>query len=212
MTAESAPTASDVLATSPVVPVAVLDDVEHAVPVAQALLRGGIRTIEVTLRTSAALPAIERIAGDVPEVVVGAGTITEPGQADQAAKAGARYLVTPGTTPKLLDELTGTGLPFLPGVSTVSEAMLLAERGLTALKFFPAEPSGGVPYLKAIAGPLPHLRFCPTGGIGHDTARKYLALPNVPCVGGSWLTPKDVLAARDWGQVEAFAREAAALR
>jgi 2-dehydro-3-deoxyphosphogluconate aldolase/(4S)-4-hydroxy-2-oxoglutarate aldolase len=182
MTAESAPTASDVLATSPVVPVAVLDDVEHAVPVAQALLRGGIRTIEVTLRTSAALPAIERIAGDVPEVVVGAGTITEPGQADQAAKAGARYLVTPGTTPKLLDELTGTGLPFLPGVSTVSEAMLLAERGLTALKFFPAEPSGGVPYLKAIAGPLPHLRFCPTGGIGHDTARKYLALPNVPCV------------------------------
>lgn len=212
MTAETAPTASDVLATSPVVPVAVLDDVEHAVPVAQALLRGGIRTIEVTLRTSAALPAIERIAADVPEVVVGAGTITEPGQADQAAKAGARYLVTPGTTPNLLDELTGSGLPFLPGVSTVSEAMLLAERGLTALKFFPAEPSGGVPYLKAIAGPLPHLRFCPTGGIGHDTARKYLALPNVPCVGGSWLTPKDVLAARDWGQVEAFAREAAALR
>lgn len=157
-------TAADVLTLSPVVPVVALDDPEHAVPLAEALLRGGISTIEVTLRTPAGLPAIERIAAEVPDVVVGAGTVTEPGQAELVAKAGARYVVTPGSTPKLLDDVESAGIPYLAGVSTVSEAMALAERGVTAMKFFPAEPSGGVPYLKAIAGPLPGLRFCPTGG------------------------------------------------
>ncbi|MGW1678954.1 bifunctional 4-hydroxy-2-oxoglutarate aldolase/2-dehydro-3-deoxy-phosphogluconate aldolase [Saccharopolyspora sp. NPDC002376] len=204
-------TAADVLELSPVVPVVALDDVEHAVPLAEALLRGGIRTIEVTLRTAAGLPAIERIAAEVPEMVAGAGTITELGQAKRAADAGARYLVTPGTTDRLLDDVNASGVPYLAGAGTVSEAMRLAERGVTAMKFFPAEPSGGVPFLKAIAGPLPQLRFCPTGGISPQTAPNYLALPNVGCVGGSWLAPKDLLAAGDWAKVEQLAREAAAL-
>lgn len=205
-------TAADVLDLSPVVPVVALDDVAHAVPLAEALLRGGIRTIEVTLRTPAGLPAIERIAAEVPDMVAGAGTITEPGQAKRAADAGARYLVTPGTTDRLLDDVEASGVPFLAGAGTVSEAMRLAERGASAMKFFPAEPSGGVPFLKAIAGPLPQLRFCPTGGISPQSAPDYLALPNVGCVGGSWLTPKALLAAGDWAKVEQLAREAAALR
>ncbi|MBB5156256.1 bifunctional 4-hydroxy-2-oxoglutarate aldolase/2-dehydro-3-deoxy-phosphogluconate aldolase [Saccharopolyspora phatthalungensis] len=205
-------TAADVLELAPVVPVVALDDVAHAVPLAKALLRGGIRTIEVTLRTPAGLPAIERIATEVPEMVAGAGTITEPGQAKRAADAGARYLVTPGTTDRLLDDVDASGVPYLAGAGTVSEAMRLAERGATAMKFFPAEPSGGVPFLKAIAGPLPDLRFCPTGGISPQTAPNYLGLPNVGCVGGSWLAPKDLLAAGEWGQIEQLARDAAALR
>lgn len=204
--------ASDVLDISPVIPVVALDDAEQAVPLARALSRGGIRTVEVTLRTPAGLPAIERIAGEVPEVVVGAGTITEAGQAERARRAGARYLVTPGCTGGLLDEVAGTGLPYLAGVSTVSEAMALAERGATAMKFFPAGPSGGTSYLKALAGPLPHLRFCPTGGVSEDNAADYLALPNVGCVGGSWLTPGELLDEGAWGRVEELARRAAALR
>ncbi len=204
-------TASEVLDLSPVVPVVALEDAAHAAPLGQALLRGGIKTIEITLRTPAGLPAIERLAAEVPEIVIGAGTITEPGQADKARQAGARYIVTPGATDELLDDIEATGLPYLAGISTVSEAMRLAARGATAMKFFPAEPSGGVPYLKSIAGPLPHLRFCPTGGIDADNAARYLALPNVGCVGGSWLTPKSLLAAGQWGQVEALARQAAAL-
>lgn len=203
--------ASDVLDISPVIPVVALDDAEQAVPLARALARGGIRTIEVTLRTAAGLPAIERIAGEVPEVVVGAGTITEAGQAEQARKAGARYLVTPGCTDRLLNEVDAAELPYLAGVSTVSEAMRLAERGATAMKFFPAGPSGGPGYLKALAGPLPHLRFCPTGGVSEDNAAEYLALPNVGCVGGSWLTPENLLRDGAWGQVEELARKAAAL-
>ncbi|MGI8311221.1 bifunctional 4-hydroxy-2-oxoglutarate aldolase/2-dehydro-3-deoxy-phosphogluconate aldolase [Saccharopolyspora hattusasensis] len=205
-------TAAEVLDLAPVMPVVALDDVAHAVPLAEALLRGGIRTIEVTLRTPAGLPAIERIAAEVPEMVAGAGTITEPGQAKRAADAGARYLVTPGTTDRLLDDIDASGVPYLAGAGTVSEAMRLAERGATAMKFFPAEPSGGVPFLKAIAGPLPDLKFCPTGGISPQTAPNYLALPNVGCVGGSWLAPKDLLAAGDWPRIEQLAREAAALR
>ena len=205
-------TASDVLDISPVIPVIALDDPERAVPLARALARGGIRTVELTLRTPAGLPAIERVAAEVPEVVVGAGTITTSGEADRAARAGARYLVTPGCTERLLDEVDGTGLPCLAGVSTVSEAMRLAERGATAMKFFPAGPSGGTSYLRALAGPLPQLRFCPTGGVSEDNAADYLALPNVGCVGGSWLTPGDLVRAGDWGQIEELARKAAALR
>ncbi|WP_433872032.1 bifunctional 4-hydroxy-2-oxoglutarate aldolase/2-dehydro-3-deoxy-phosphogluconate aldolase [Saccharopolyspora sp. CA-218241] len=204
--------AAEVLELSPVVPVVALDDAGQAVDLARALVRGGIGTIEVTLRTPAGLPAIERIAAEVEDIVVGAGTVTEPGQAARAAEAGAGYLVTPGGTDRLLDDLDEVGLPYLAGISTVSEAMRLAERGVSAMKFFPAEASGGVPYLQSLSGPLPGLRFCPTGGIGPDNARDYLALPNVGCVGGSWITPKRLLAAGDWGGVEALAREAAALR
>lgn len=204
-------TAAEVLDLSPVIPVVALDDPAHAVPLAKALLRGGIRTIEMTLRTPAGLPAIEHIAAEVPEIVVGAGTVTEPSQVGRAVDAGARYLVTPGCTDRLLDHVEAVGVPYLAGVSTVSEAMRLAERGANAMKFFPAEPSGGVPYLKAIAGPLPHLRFCPTGGIGPGNAASYLALPNVGCVGGSWLTPKDLLVGGEWGRIEDLAREAAEL-
>ena len=204
--------AAEVLGLGPVIPVVVLDEATLAVPLAKALGRGGIRTIEVTLRTPAALDAIARLVSEVPDMVVGAGTITEPGQADRAAKVGAQYLVTPGCTDRLLDEARDTGLACLPGVSTVSEAMSLAERGARAMKFFPAEPSGGVPYLKAIAGPLPGLRFCPTGGITPDNAPEYLALPNVGCVGGSWLASTALIAAEEWGQIEALARRAATLR
>lgn len=205
-------TAGALLDVSPVIPVVVIKDAEQAVPLAQALVRGGVPVIEVTLRTPDALAAIERIAAEVPDIVLGAGTIVEPEQAGQAARAGAKFLVTPGVTDRLLGAVTDTGLPFLPGASTVSEALRLAERGLRALKFFPAEQSGGAAYLRAIAGPLPGLRFCPTGGITPDTAHTYLALPNVGCVGGSWLTPADALAAGDWLRIEALARDAAALR
>ena len=203
---------AELLELSPVMPVVVLNDVEHAVPVAQALLRGGIRIIEVTLRTPAALASIERIAASVPDLVVGAGTVTAPGHAKQALDAGARFIVTPGATDGLLDAVAATGLPFLPGVSTVSEAMRAAERGCTVLKFFPAEAAGGAAYLKSIFGPLPGLRFCPTGGITVESAPSYLALPNVGCVGGSWLTPSDALATGDWSRVETLAAAAATLR
>lgn len=204
-------TADEVLELSPVVPVVAIDDPAQAVPLARALLDGGVRTIEITLRTPAGLTAIERVAAEVPGIVPGAGTITEPGQAELAARAGAQYLVTPGTTEALLDDVAASGLPYLAGASTVSEAMRLAERGATAMKFFPAEPSGGTAYLKAIAGPLPHLRFCPTGGISARNAPDYLALPSVSCVGGSWLSSPDLLAAGDWARITALASEAAAL-
>jgi 2-dehydro-3-deoxyphosphogluconate aldolase/(4S)-4-hydroxy-2-oxoglutarate aldolase len=205
-------TPADLLELSPVMPVVVLDDVAQAVPVAEALLRGGIRVIEVTLRTPAALASIERIAAAVPDLVVGAGTVTAPEHANQALDAGSRFIVTPGSTDAVLDAVAATGLPFLPGVSTVSEAMRAAERGCTVLKFFPAEAAGGVPYLKSVHGPLPGLRFCPTGGITVESAPKYLALPNVGCVGGSWLTPSDALAAGDWQRVQQLATAATTLR
>ena len=205
-------TGADLLDLSPVMPVVVIADADDAVPTARALLAGGIRVIELTLRTPAALEAIERVATEVPDIVVGAGTVTAPEHAKQAGDAGAAFLVTPGCTDRVLDAAFDTGLPFLPGASTVSEAMRLAERGLTALKFFPAEASGGIAYLSSISGPLPGLRFCPTGGITVKSAPDYLALPNVGCIGGSWLTPKDVLAAKDFGRIEGLAREAAALR
>ncbi|EOD70549.1 bifunctional 4-hydroxy-2-oxoglutarate aldolase/2-dehydro-3-deoxy-phosphogluconate aldolase [Amycolatopsis vancoresmycina] len=199
-------TGQDLLELSPVMPVVVIDDADDAVPTARALLAGGIGVIELTLRTPAALSAIERVAAEVPDIVIGAGTVTSPDQAKQAADAGAKFLVTPGCTDAVVDACFETGLPFLPGASTVSEAMRLAERGLTALKFFPAEASGGVAYLKSIAGPLPSLRFCPTGGITVASAPSYLALPNVGCIGGSWLT-----ASLDPATIEKLAAEAAAL-
>ncbi|AIJ25108.1 bifunctional 4-hydroxy-2-oxoglutarate aldolase/2-dehydro-3-deoxy-phosphogluconate aldolase [Amycolatopsis methanolica] len=205
-------TGHDVLELSPVLPVVVVDDAADAVPLAKALVAGGIRAIELTLRTPAGLAAIERVAAEVPEIVVGAGTVVTPEQARQAADAGSAFLVTPGCTDRLLEAVSGTGLPFLPGVSTVSEAMRVAEHGITALKFFPAEASGGAAYLKALGGPLPQLRFCPTGGVTVQNAPTYLALSTVGCVGGTWLTPKDAVAAGDFGRIEQLAREAAALR
>jgi 2-dehydro-3-deoxyphosphogluconate aldolase/(4S)-4-hydroxy-2-oxoglutarate aldolase len=203
---------TDLLAVSPVVPVVVLDDADAAVDVAKALLAGGIGIIEVTLRTPAAIESIRRIAAEVPDIVTGAGTVTAPEHAKAAAAAGAGFLVTPGTTDGVLDACAETGLPVLPGAATVSEAMRLAERGFTALKFFPAEAAGGVAYLKSIAGPLPGLRFCPTGGITPASAPTYLALKNVGCVGGSWLTPADAVKAGDFGKITALAKDAAALR
>jgi 2-dehydro-3-deoxyphosphogluconate aldolase/(4S)-4-hydroxy-2-oxoglutarate aldolase len=195
----------------PVMPVVVVDDLAHAVPVARALVAGGLPAIELTLRTPVALDAIRAIAAEVPEILLGAGTVTSPGQAKQAAEAGAAFLVSPGSTPMLLDGLADTGLPFLPGVSTVSEAMAALEFGLTELKFFPAEAAGGVPFLRSLGGPLPGIRFCPTGGITPASALEYLALPNVGCVGGSWLTPAAALAAGDWAAVERLAAEARSL-
>lgn len=196
----------------PVVPVVVLDDLDHAVPVARALVAGGLPVIELTLRTPVALDAIAAISAEVPDILVGAGTITSPELVSRAVQAGAQFLVSPGTTPALLREMAGSGVPFLPGTATVSEAMAVLEAGLSEMKFFPAESSGGAAYLKSLASPLPAARFCPTGGITAATAPSYLSLPNVGCVGGSWLTPADALAAGAWDRVATLAGEAAALR
>ncbi|MFG3131892.1 bifunctional 4-hydroxy-2-oxoglutarate aldolase/2-dehydro-3-deoxy-phosphogluconate aldolase [Streptomyces tendae] len=206
----SSPAAS-VLDLAPVVPVVVVDDLADAVPLARALVAGGLPAIEVTLRTPVALDAIRAIAGEVPGAVVGAGTVVTPEQVADVVAAGARFLVSPGWTDALLEAMRGSGVPFLPGVSTTSEVVALLERGVREMKFFPAEAAGGTTYLKALAAPLPQARFCPTGGISPASAPKYLALPNVGCVGGSWMLPKDAVADGDWGRVEALAREAAGL-
>ena len=205
------PDGGSLLSLVPVVPVVVLDDLDHAVPVARALVAGGLPVIELTLRTPVALDAIAAIAAEVPEILVGAGTITSPELVSRAVKAGAQFLVSPGTTPGLLREMAWAGVPFLPGTATVSEAMAVLEAGYSEMKFFPAEASGGEAYLKSLASPLPAARFCPTGGITAASAPSYLSPPNVGCVGGSWLTPADALAAGDWDRVAALAREAAAL-
>ncbi|MEU6712254.1 bifunctional 4-hydroxy-2-oxoglutarate aldolase/2-dehydro-3-deoxy-phosphogluconate aldolase [Nonomuraea sp. NPDC046802] len=197
---------------APVIPVVVIEDAETAVPMARALVAGGLPVIEVTLRTKAAREAIARISAEVPEATVGAGTIRTTEDIAASISAGARFLVSPGTTLSLVEALDSSGVPYLPGAATVTEVMALAERGIKELKFFPAEAAGGVPYLKAMNGPLPDIRFCPTGGIRPATAPDYLALPNVGCVGGTWLAPADALAAGDWGRVEKLASEAAALR
>ncbi|MFF4149935.1 bifunctional 4-hydroxy-2-oxoglutarate aldolase/2-dehydro-3-deoxy-phosphogluconate aldolase [Streptomyces sp. NPDC001651] len=202
---------TSVLDLAPVVPVVVVDDPSDAVPLARALVAGGLRAIEVTLRTPAALDAIRAVADAVPDAVVGAGTVLTPEQVTRSVEAGARFLVSPGWTDALLDAMRASGVPYLPGVSTASEVVALLERGVRELKFFPAEAAGGTAYLRSLYGPLPQVRFCPTGGIGPDSAPDYLALPNVACVGGSWMLPADAVAARDWGRVEALTREAAGL-
>jgi 2-dehydro-3-deoxyphosphogluconate aldolase/(4S)-4-hydroxy-2-oxoglutarate aldolase len=195
-------TIGEVCALAPVIPVVVIDDLEDAVPLAQALVRGGLPAIEVTLRTQPALAAIERIASEVEGAVVGAGTVTTTTQIADALLAGARFLVSPGATPSLLDGLQSAGVPFLPGTATASDVVALLERGITHAKLFPAEVVGGVEALKAFNGPFPQVRFCPTGGIGPANAPEYLAQPNVACVGGSWMSK---------GDVEALAAEAAGL-
>lgn len=203
---------SSVLDLAPVMPVVVLEDAADAVPLARALVAGGLPAIEVTLRTAAALDAIRAIAAEVPDAVVGAGTVISAQNVSDTVAAGARFLVSPGWTDTLLDAMKASGVPFLPGVSTTSEVVALLERGVTDMKFFPAEAAGGTAYLKALSAPLPQARFCPTGGIALASAPSYLALPNVGCVGGSWMVPGDAVAARDWSRVERLAAEAAALR
>ncbi|MFE3769995.1 MULTISPECIES: bifunctional 4-hydroxy-2-oxoglutarate aldolase/2-dehydro-3-deoxy-phosphogluconate aldolase [unclassified Streptomyces] len=209
--AAASPAPPAVLGLAPVLPVVVLQDAADAVPLARALVAGGLPAIEVTLRTPAALDAIRAVAEEVPEAVVGAGTLLNPAHVAAAGAAGARFLVSPGWSPRLLGALRDSGLPFLPGVSTASEVVSLLDQGLTEMKFFPAEAAGGTAYLRSLAAPLPQARFCPTGGIGLASAPSYLALPNVGCVGGTWMLPGDALAAKDWARVERLAREAAAL-
>lgn len=192
----------------PVIPVVVVHDAADAVPIAQALVDGGLPVIELTLRTPAALEAIKRIANEVPDILVGAGTIVDTFQPQRAVASGAQFLVSPGSTPALRGAMRDSGLPHLPGVSTVSEVLRLLEYGYTELKFFPAEPAGGAAYLRAIHSPVPAARFCPTGGITPANLADYLNSPNVGCVGGSWLTPADVVARQDWDTIAALARTA----
>lgn len=210
-TAVSLTSGHDVLDLAPVIPVVVVEDPATAVPLARALVRGGIPVVEITLRTPAGLEAVRAVAAEVEGIAVGAGTVTTPEQAEEVTRAGAQFVVTPGSPPRLLDAVLDTGLPLLAGAGTLTEMLTLVERGLTAMKFFPAEASGGAAYLAAVSGPCPGLRFCPTGGVSPRNAASYLALPNVGCVGGSWLTPAEAVLARDWSHVETLASAAAAL-
>jgi 2-dehydro-3-deoxyphosphogluconate aldolase/(4S)-4-hydroxy-2-oxoglutarate aldolase len=196
---------------APVIPVVVIHDLKAAVPMARALVAGGITAIEVTLRTPVALEAIRAIAAEVEDATVGVGTVLSASDLRAAQEAGARFAVSPGVSPRLLDAADDCALPLLPGAATASEVMSLLERGYRHLKFFPAVPAGGHQLLGAWASPLPQIRFCPTGGINLTNAKDFLVLPNVLCVGGSWLTPADKLAAGDWSAIELLAREAARL-
>ena len=200
------------LITVPVIPVVTIDRVDHAVPLAKALLAGGLPAVEVTLRTPAAFDAIRAIVAEVPDVIVGVGTVTKPLDVTRALDAGADFLVSPGTPASLVQALVDAPIPVLPGCATVSEAMTLAGLGFSVLKFFPAEPSGGVRWLSAVAEPLPDIRFCPTGGVNGNNAAAYLALPNVLAVGGSWVASPQAIAAGDFAGITGRARAAVALR
>lgn len=202
----------DLAAHGPVIPVIVLDRLEDAVPLARALVAGGVRVLEVTLRTPVALACIEAIARAVPEAVVGAGTLRSAVDARAAQAAGSAFGVSPGYTAEVGAACRDIGLPLLPGVATASEVMAAQADGLQFLKFFPATAAGGIPMLKALGGPFPDVVFCPTGGITPETAPQFLALPNVLVCGGSWLTPPDAVAAGDWHRITQLARAAAALR
>ena len=200
-----------IMALAPVIPVLTVASVEDGLKQAKALVAGGLYAIEVTLRTPSALAGIRAIAKAMPDAVVGAGTIVSVEQIDEAVKAGARFLVSPGAPPSLAKAAAQAPVPFLPGCATASEAMALRELGFRALKLFPAEAVGGAKLLASLAAPLPDLRFCPTGGVDLVKAPEYLKLPNVPCVGGSWMLPRAAMAAGDYAAVEALAREAAGL-
>jgi 2-dehydro-3-deoxyphosphogluconate aldolase/(4S)-4-hydroxy-2-oxoglutarate aldolase len=201
-----------ILAAGPVIPVLVIEQEEDAVPIARAMLRGGVTVLEVTLRSSSALNAIAAISRDVPEAIVGAGTVVSEEQANRAADAGAKFLVSPGLTQNIARAAGSLRVPLLAGVATASDVLRGLELNLTAFKLFPAEAVGGVATLKAFAGPFPAISFCPTGGITAQNAAGYLQLPNVACVGGSWLAPADAVAAKNWLRIEELARTAAALR
>ncbi|RJF98151.1 bifunctional 4-hydroxy-2-oxoglutarate aldolase/2-dehydro-3-deoxy-phosphogluconate aldolase [Noviherbaspirillum saxi] len=201
----------DIMRSSPVIPVIAIDRIEDAVPLAQALVAGGIRVLEVTLRTEHGLPAIRAMVDQVPDAFVGVGTLTQPDEFRAARDAGAAFGVSPGLTPSLIDAAKSSGLPLLPGVMSPSEVMAAREAGFRQLKLFPAVPAGGIGMLNAIAGPLPDVTFCPTGGISQETASQFLACKNVACVGGSWLTPKEVIRAGDWAMITSLAAAAASL-
>ncbi len=202
----------DLVAYGPVIPVLVIDRLQDAVPLAQALVAGGVRVLEVTLRTPVGLAAIQAIAAAVPQAVVGAGTVRSSADARAALAAGSRFAVSPGYTAELGATCRSIGLPLLPGVATASEVMAAQADGLSFLKFFPATAAGGIPMLKALSGPFADVKFCPTGGISVQTAPDFLALPNVPVCGGSWLTPKEALESGDWQRITQLAQEASALR
>jgi 2-dehydro-3-deoxyphosphogluconate aldolase/(4S)-4-hydroxy-2-oxoglutarate aldolase len=202
----------EIMRVGPVIPVIVIDDVAHAVPLARALVAGGVRVLEVTLRTAAGLEAIRAIAREVPDAIVGVGTITTAQDFVAARAAGAKFGVSPGLTPALVQGARESGLPLLPGVMTPSDVIAARGAGFRQLKLFPAQQAGGIGMLKAMHGPFPDVMFCPTGGVSEDTAPQFLALPNVACVGGSWLTPKAMIQAGNWGQITQLATVAAALR
>jgi 2-dehydro-3-deoxyphosphogluconate aldolase/(4S)-4-hydroxy-2-oxoglutarate aldolase len=201
-----------IMHTGPVIPVIVVERLEDAVPLARALVAGGVRVLELTLRTPVALQAIEAIANEVEGAIIGVGTITRPEDFDAALKAGALFGVSPGLTPALVAAAKVSALPLLPGVMTPSDVIAARAAGFTELKLFPAQQAGGIGMLKAMAGPFPDVSFCPTGGIAATTAADFLALPNVACVGGSWLTPQDAIAAGDWQRITDLARQTASLR
>lgn len=200
-----------IMEAQPVIPVLKIERAADAIPLARALARGGLPAIEITLRTPAALEAIRLAAAEVPEAIVGAGTILNPAQFEAAVAAGSRFIVSPGCTASLIDAAADSPVPLLPGAITPSEIMTAYERGYSLLKFFPAEQAGGAAFLKSLSSPLSDIRFCPTGGIGVANAATYLSLPNVICVGGSWVAPDDFIAAGKWDEIEALARAATSL-
>lgn len=200
-----------VLKLQPVVPVLIIEDAKSAVPLARALVAGGLKAIEITMRTDAALEAVRLVANEVEGAVAGAGTILNPRHFEAAVEAGSQFIVSPGVTRELLATARGSDIPLLPGAATASEVMTLREEGYEVLKFFPAEQAGGAAYLKSLSSPLAGTLFCPTGGISLKNARDYLSLPNVVCVGGSWVAPKELVTAGDWAGITKLAAEAAAL-
>lgn len=203
---------SEIVKVAPVIPVMVVERIEDAVPLARALYNGGLKVLEITLRTPCALDAITAMVEALPaDAVIGAGTVITPQDLEKAVKAGSTFLVSPGTTAALVEAAKASSIPLLPGVSTPTEAATLLVEGFTHQKFFPAEAAGGIPMLKSIGGPMPQITFCPTGGIDLAKAPSYLALPNVACVGGTWMAPKELMKAGKWDEIEKLAREAASL-
>ena len=201
----------DIMNTSPVIPVMVINKLEHAVPLANALVEGGLKVLEITLRTPIALEAIKKIKAEVPNAIVGAGTVINLETLNQVIDAGSEFIVSPGVTDVLIDAALKSGTPILPGVVTPSEVMKLLEKGITEMKFYPAEAAGGIPMVKSIGGPLPQVTFCPTGGISPTNAADYLALKNVACVGGSWMAPANLVDAEDWDEIKRLTIEAVSI-
>jgi 2-dehydro-3-deoxyphosphogluconate aldolase/(4S)-4-hydroxy-2-oxoglutarate aldolase len=204
-------TIKEIMAISPIVPVMVINNVEHAVPLAHALVKGGLKVLEITLRTPAALESIRRIRAEVPDAIVGAGTIINIETLNKAIDAGAEFIVSPGTTDKMIDAALATGGPLLPGIANPSQAMNLLEKGITEMKFFPAEAAGGVPMLKSIGAPIPQISFCPTGGVSQKNVKEYYNLSNVACVGGSWMCAASLVDAEDWDEITRLSIEAIVL-
>ncbi|MEE9338055.1 MAG: bifunctional 4-hydroxy-2-oxoglutarate aldolase/2-dehydro-3-deoxy-phosphogluconate aldolase [Methylococcaceae bacterium] len=201
----------DIMNTSPVIPVMVINKLEHAVPLATALVEGGLKVLEITLRTPVALDAIKKIKAEVPNAIVGAGTVINLDTLEKTINAGSEFIVSPGVTDSLIDAALKSGIPILPGIVTPSEVMNLLEKGITEMKFFPAAAAGGIPMVKSIGGPLPQVTFCPTGGVNPKNAGDYLALKNVACVGGSWMAPADLVDAENWDEIKRRTIEAVAI-